>query len=242
MKNRIVKYNEYQSVMKPVENSHNVPRYDYKNIADVLGDKYHIQTDSTKIKEFEEKVINKMAEQDKPKNDDFYIKMYKEYARQQRKDTPPYKDDTISQSDFAVRAYTDDVKMEMDNATQEAEETVNEEGGVATAVAGNGSGMGAVVTSTPSSIPGQTIGSNTVGGSFGEGGTVGSGDIGAGSINRNVIPRKSRRKERAKTKAKEWAKNMKNFFKQGTYKKGGDENAPSLMSFSEFSGKGKKKK
>ena len=98
--------------------------------------------DSTKIKEFEEKVISKMADKDKPKNDEFYIQMYKEYARNQRKDTPPYEDDTISQSDFGARAYADDVKMEMDNANESA---INEEG-VAGAVAGNGSGMGAVTT------------------------------------------------------------------------------------------------
>jgi len=76
---KIVKYNEYQSVMKPIENSHNVPKYDYKNIADTLGDKHHIQTDSSKIKEFEEKVISKMDSKDKPKNDNYYVKMYKEY-------------------------------------------------------------------------------------------------------------------------------------------------------------------
>jgi hypothetical protein len=232
---RIVKYNEYQSVTKPIENSHNVPRYDYKNIADTLGDKHHIQMDSTKIKEFEEKVISKMADKDKPKNDEFFIQMYKEYARQQRKDTPPYEDDTISQSDFGARAYADDVKMEMDNANESA---INEEG-VAGAVAGNGTGMGAVVTSQPSSVPGQTIGSNTVGDSFGEGGTVGSGDISAGALQKG-IKTKSRRQKKKEAQAKEFVKNMKNSFKDGMYKKGGEKGSSDIKSFSEFTKKSKK--
>ena len=205
---KIVKYNEYQSVMKPIENSHNKPRYDYKNIADVLGDKHHIQTDSTKIKEFEEKVINKMDNKDKPKNDDYYIKMYKEYSNNQSKSTPPHENDTISNSDFGTRAYLDDVKMEQDNAN---ESKLNEEGGgVAGAVAGNGSGMGAVVTATPPTGDG--------GSAYTGNGTVGSGDFGASTINKkkiseeettvgknsNVIARKgtSRRKNRAKEQTK----------------------------------------
>ena len=224
--NKIVKYNEYQSVMKPIGNSHNPPKYDYKNIADVLGDKHHIQTDSTKIKEFEEKVISKMDNKDKPKNDDYYIKMYKEYSNNQSKSTPPHNSDTISNSDFGARAYADDVKMEQDNAN---ESTINEDG-VAGAVAGNVSGMGAVVTAQPASVPGATVTGD---------GTVGSGDIGAGQIkNSNIRPRpeKSRRKKKAKAQAKEMAKNMKNTFKESDYKKGGDMKS-TIMPFSEFTKK-----
>ena len=235
--NKIVKYNEYQSVMKPIENSHNVPKYDYKNIADVLGDKHHIQTDSSKIKEFEEKVISKMDSKDKPKNDDYFIKTYREYKDNDSKSTPPHNSDTISNSDFGARAYADDVKMDIDNAN---ESTINEDG-VAGAVAGNGSGMGAVVSSQPSSTPGSTIGGNTAGDSFGADGKgiVGSGDIGAGSIkNSNIRPRpeKSRRKKKAKAQAKEMAKNMKNTFKESDYKKGGDMKS-TIMPWSEFTKK-----
>lgn len=94
---------------------------------------------------------------------------------------------------------------------------------VASVALGGGTGMGAVVTSTPSSIPGQTIGSNTVGGSFGEGGIVGS-DV-AGGYNKNIIPRpeRSRRKQRMKSNIKSSIKNMKKM--------------SNMMSFTEFNKK-----
>jgi hypothetical protein len=65
-----------------------------------------------------------------------------------------------------------------------------------------GGGMGAVVTSTPSAIPGQTMGGNGVGPSFGEGGIVGSGDIGAGYINNrlNVVNTRKEKRKRKKRK------------------------------------------
>lgn len=219
--------NELQSTMKPVENSKNVPTHDYKNIADVLGDKHHINTTPREVQEFEEDVYPSIDF--KPETDDFYAKSFKEYQRTKFKEVPPFKDDKISNSDFGEQAYQDDVKMEIDN--------MNEDGGVAAASGANGSGMGAVVTAQPSATPGQTIGGNNVGDSYGDGGTVGSGDIAVGN-NRNVRkrPEKSRRKKKAKAQAMKMAKNMKNVFKGDEYKQGGDKNA-SLMSFSDFQNK-----
>lgn len=60
--------------------------------------------------------------------------------------------------------------------------------------------MGAVVTSTPSAIPGQTIGGNTVGSSFGDGGIVGSGDISATFSKPNFKLNKKRDKKRKSKK------------------------------------------
>lgn len=90
------KINELQSATKPIDNSHNAPRYDDKNMADVLGYKNHTLTYS-KIKEFEEEV------------DSFYIKKYKEFNRKRKKDLPPYEDDLISQNDFNARAFEDEM-------------------------------------------------------------------------------------------------------------------------------------
>ena len=222
--------NEMQSTMKPIENSTNVPTHDHKNIADVLGDKHHINTTPREVQEFEEEV--RPSIDFKPETDDFYAKSFKEYQRTKFKETPPFKDDKISNSDFGAQAYHDDVKMEIDNMN---------ENGVAGAVASNGSGMGAVVTAQPSATPGQTLGGNNVGDSYGDGGTVGSGDIAVGS-NKNIIkrPEKSRRKKKAKAQVKDIVKNMgkniKNTFKESDYKKAGDKDAH-LMSFSTFSKK-----
>lgn len=79
----------------------------------------------------------------------------------------------------------------------------------ATATAGNVSGMGAVVSAQPSSIPGATIGSNTVGDSYGGDGVVGSGDIANVGFNRNIRerPSGSRRKNKAKAALKSVSKN-----------------------------------
>ena len=162
----------------------------------------------------------------KPKNDEYYAKMYSEWHKKNSNETPPYSDDLITNSDFGLRSYHDDVSASM-----------SEE--VASATAANGSGMGAVVSPQPSNVPGQTIGGNNAGDSFGDGGIVGSGDISAGQIkNKNVFqrPTKSRRKNKMKAKAKEMAKNLKNTFKGNEYKQGGDKTSH-LMSFTDFSNK-----
>lgn len=109
-----------------------------------------------------------------------------------------------------------------------------EDGGVAAVSGVNSSGMGAVVTSQPSSIPGDVSGA-----------TTGSGDIGATyGMNRNVIARPigSRRKKKAKAKAKEMLKNFSNTFKGTEYKKGGDKGVAkvsnsNIMSFADFTKK-----
>ena len=81
------------------------------------------------------------------------------------------------------------------------------EDGVACATAGNTSGMGAVVSAQPSSVPGQTTGADFTA----NGGTTGSGDIG---VNRNVrsrdtVPGRKRRKGKLQTVAKAMAKGAK---------------------------------
>ncbi len=108
-------------------------------------------------------------------------------------------------------------------------ESLLNEDGVACASGGNVSGMGAVITSQPSSIPGDTAGA-----------TTGSGDIGAG-INRNVIarPNGSRRKKKMKAKAKEMAKSFANQFKGDEYKQGGDKGVSNIMSFIDYNKKSK---
>ena len=218
----IKKYVDFVNEMQsPIKNSTNVPRYDYKNIADILGDKYHISTSPQKIIEFED-IVSKMDNEKKPQTDEYYAKVYKEYKRNKSNKTPPYSDDIIDNNDFGAVSYEDDVKMDED-----------------VAVASNGSGMGAVVTAQPSATPGQTLGGNNVGDTYGNGGTVGSGDIGVG-LNRNIRkrPEKSRRKKKAQAQVKDMVKkmgnNIKNTFKESDYKKGGGKKA-NLMSFSTFS-------
>ncbi len=116
--------------------------------------------------------------------------------------------------------------------SQIKDKTLLNEDGVGAVSGGNVSGMGAVVTSQPSSIPGDTAGAST-----------GSGDIGSGlsdskNLNRNVISRPdgSRRKKKLKARVKEMAKGFANQFKGGEYKQGGDKNAH-IMKFSDFGNK-----
>lgn len=134
-------------------------------------------------------------------------------------------DPVLTNKDMGMRAVNDEFASMAEN--------------VGTASAGNGSGMGAVVTASPSSSPGQTTGSNfstpTSGDSIGGGGTVGSGDVGVGLYNA-TSKRKSRRKEKTKAKvkdmAKKMAKNINNTFDIKDYKQGGN-----IKSFSEYSKK-----
>lgn len=142
-----------QSISKPIESDGGQPFHSYSTITDINGNGISvIKTDDKKdIGEFEEtstKVMN-----------------FKEFNRKKFKLTPPFEDDLISNSDFVVKSTTDEL-AEMD---KKGEKLVKED--VAMSGGANVSGMGAVVTAQPSSIPGDTAGS-----------TIGSGDIGAGQI------------------------------------------------------------
>ena len=102
-----------------------------------------------------------------------------------------------------VEAY---INYDMDNIK---ENKVNEDGGASgVACAVQGGGMGAVISSQPSSIPGQTTGGGSnAGDAFGNGGVVGSGDIANAGMNRNVRSNdddepRSRRKKKLKNALK----------------------------------------
>lgn len=142
-------------------------------------------------------------EVDSSLQDDYYVKSFIEWLEEKSYNDDPLRFiDKTTNSDFIA-----------DYAYQELMDE-----NVAAAVAPSVSGMGAVVSPQASSVPGQTIGSNTVGASFGQGGVVGSGDIGSGWKNSNIIPRKenSRRKNKAKAQLKKFSKNIKSF---GEYQK-----------------------
>ena len=123
-----------------------------------------------------------------------------------------------------VRAY---VKYDMELP----DETLNEDGGVAFATAGNTSGMGAVVAAQPSSVPGQTTGSDYAA----NGGTVGSGDIGNGGNrnvrSRDVVPGRKRRKNKLQAVAKSLAKKVSGSFDPAVPTKGSSV----IKSFSDYS-------
>jgi hypothetical protein len=120
----------------------------------------------------------------------------------------------------------------------------NEE--VAAATGGNGSGMGAVVTASPSATPGQTTGGSgfstpTAGDSYGNGATVGSGDIGSGwnQAKANNKSKKKKKEKKSSTDAtKTFGKNLKNVANFDSYKRGGDKNA--IQKFSDFAKKSSK--
>lgn len=71
-------------------------------------------------------------------------------------------------------------------------------GGAAMVNAGTTMGMGDVVSSQPSTAIGSTIGSNTIGGTYGGDGKVGSGDIGMPLINTFTPKQKKAEKKRQK--------------------------------------------
>lgn len=231
-----------QSASAPIQSS-NEPAYSYGNIQDILRNKYNFVVKTQKLKEFEENIIAKDSK--KQNNDDYFAKRYIEFTRNKWRLTPPYQEDLIQNNDFYQRAFYDEMTarnsqndigkpikglQESNNSfyINQFKETLNEDG-VAAVSGGNVSGMGAVVTSQPSSIPGNTTAA-----------TTGSGDIGsnwdtAKNLNRNVISRPdgSRRKKKMKAKAKEMVKNFANQFKGGEYKQGGDKNVH-IMKFTDF--------
>ena len=219
--------NELQSTEAPIQSGGGESAYSYGNIQDILGSKYNFTVKPEKLEEFEEIVLSK--ESKNKKDDDYFAKRFVEHTRNRL--TPPFQDDLIMNNDFNARSVWDEVNSDKEEGKKIAT-SIKEDGGVGCANAGNVGGMGAVVTSQPSSIPGNTAGA-----------TTGSGDIGSGWIdsknnNRNVIARPigSRRKKKMKAKVKEMFKNMSNQFKGGEYKQGGDKNA-TIMSFRDFSKK-----
>jgi hypothetical protein len=80
-------------------------------------------------------------------------------------------------------------------------EFINEDGGVANATAGNGSGMGAIVAPTVSAIPGDTAGS-----------IAGSGDIPAsmGAYTKDAANVYSPKKKKKKTKITKFSQKFQN--------------------------------
>jgi hypothetical protein len=223
-----------QSATKPIESDGGEPTYSYGNIQDILGSKYNFTVSDAKLKEFEETILSKEASSEL-KNDAYFAKRFIDYNRNKHRLTPPFQDDLIQNNDFYARAFYDEQDTKNDAGKhikymkyRMKESTINEDG-VACASGGNVSGMGAVITSQPSAIPGDTGGA-----------TTGSGDIGAGT-NRNVIarPNGSRRKKKMKAQAKEMAKNFANQFKGDEYKQGGDKGVANIMSFTDYNKKGK---
>ncbi len=208
-----------QSAEAPIKSDGGEPAYSYGNIQDILGNKYNFTVKTNKLQEFEENIMSKDRTPDK--NDDYFAKRFIEFNRNKWRLTPPFEDDLIQNNDFYAKSFYD----EMNAINAELDEKVINEDGVASAGGANVSGMGAVVTSQPSSIPGDTAGA-----------TTGSGDIANVGTNRNVIsrPNGSRRKNKMKAKAKEMAKNFANQFKGNEYKQGGDKNAH-IMKFTDFS-------
>lgn len=237
-----------QSTSAPIKSDGGEPSYSYGNIQDILGNKYNFSVKTEKLKEFEENVISK--DKNAIKNDDYFAKRFIEFTRNKWRLTPPFQDDLIQNNDFYQRAFYDEMsaKNDIGEPIKGFQESLSDneddylyipqikdrmglnEDGVAAVSGGNVSGMGAVVTSQPSSIPGNTSGA-----------TTGSGDIGSGwdsskNLNRNVISRPdgSRRKKKMRAKAKEMAKGFANQFKGGEYKQGGDKDAH-IMKFTDFS-------
>jgi len=224
-----------QSASKPIEDDGGEPSYSYGNIQDILGNKYFFSVKTDILKEFEENVIkkdNKVAKADK--NDAYFAKQFIDFKRNRFRLTPPFEDDLIQNNDFYAKAFYDemDAKNTQNDIGQPIrglqEKTLNEDG-VAAVSGGNVSGMGAVVSSQPSSIPGNSSAA-----------TTGSGDIGSGwnqskDNNRNIIKRPigSRRKNKMKAIVKGMSKKFANQFNGDEYKKGGDKNAH-IMTFTDF--------
>lgn len=218
--------NELQSSEAPIKSDGGEPSYSYGNIQDILGNKYNFSVKTEKLKEYEENVLSK--DKTENKNDEYFAKSYIEFNRKKFRLTPPFQDDLIQNNDFYVRAFQDEMNArnsqnDTGKPIKGLQETHVNEDGVANAGGANVSGMGAVVTSQPSSIPGDASGA-----------TTGSGDIGSG-WNRNVIsrPTGSRRKNKMKATAKAMSKKFANQFNGDEYKKGGDKNAH-IMSFSDY--------
>lgn len=219
-----------QSATKGIENDSAEPTYSYGNIQDILGNKYNYTVPSQKLEEFEENILSKDETPDK--NDAYFAKRYIEFVRQKFRLTPPFQDDLIQNNDFYAKAFYDEqdtrnTQNDIGKPVKGLQEKILNEDGVACATGGNTSGMGAVITSQPSSIPGDASGA-----------TTGSGDIGSnwGSVatNRNVIPRKGNSK---KDKMKKLAKQYANQFKGDEYKQGGDKDVakmPNIKNFSDF--------
>lgn len=225
---KVLKFKEWcltetcQSSTKGIENDNAEPSYSYGNIKDILGNKYNYSLSSDKpLQEFEEEFLSAYDNPDIDMNDEYFAKSFIEYTKNQKRLTPPFQDDTITNNDFFAKSY------------YEENNKLDEDGGVACATGGNTSGMGAVVTSQPSSIPGDVAGA-----------TTGSGDVGSGFVNRNV---RSRPKPRGASKTQKEKivsslKNMANSYsdKTDTYKKAGDKDATSMKpkgikSFFDFS-------
>jgi hypothetical protein len=230
-----------QSATKGIENDSAEPSYSYGNIQDILGNKYNYTVPSQKLEEFEENILSKDETPDK--NDAYFAKRYIEFVRQKFRLTPPFQDDLIQNNDFYAKAFYDEqdtrnTQNDIGKPVKGLQEKILNEDGVACATGGNTSGMGAVVTSQPSSIPGDVSGA-----------TTGSGDIGSnwGSVatktsaynnltptNRNVIPRKGNNK---KDKIKKLAQQYANQFKGDEYKQGGDKDVakmPNIKNFEDF--------
>lgn len=192
-----------QSATKPIENTGGEPTYNYGYIQDILGNKYNYSVNIDKLVEFE---LNVLRNDKTPnKNDDYFAKRFLEFKRNISKLTPPFHDDIITNNDYYVRSFYDETGSNAKNDTGKPikglQETILNEDGVAYAGGANVSGMGAVVSSTPSSIPGDVAGA-----------TTGSGDLSTG-FNRNIIkrPENSRRKSKMKAKTKEMFKNISQF-------------------------------
>ncbi len=221
-----------QSASEPIKSDGGEYNYSYGNIQDILKNKYNFSVKSQKLKEFEENIISK--DKNKQNNDDYFAKRYIEFTRNKWRLTPPYQEDLIQNNDFYQRAFYDEMdarnsQNDIGSPIRGLQENIINEDGVGAVSGGNVSGMGAVVTSQPSSIPGNTTGA-----------TTGSGDIGSNwntskNLNRNVIsrPTGSRRKQKMKAKAKEMLKNFSNQFKGDEYKQGGDKNSH-IMKFTDF--------
>jgi hypothetical protein len=226
-----------QSATAPIQNG-GEPSFNYGNIQDILGNKYNFTVKTQKLKEFEENVIKK-DKKGNVRDDEYFAKRFIEFQRNNWRLTPPFQNDLIQNNDFYARAFYDEQedRMQSNNDTGKPirglQENIINEDGVACATGSAVSGMGAVVSSQPSSIPGNTSAA-----------TTGSGDIGSGweqskGLNRNIIarPTGSRRKNRMKAKAKEMVKGFANQFKGDEYKQGGDKNVANIMSFTDFSKK-----
>jgi hypothetical protein len=213
--------NELQSAEAPIKSDGGEPyNYNYGNIKDILGNRYNFVLKNDKpLKEFEDNVLSKIKEPEK-KNDNYFVKQFVEFNRNKWKLTPPFEDDLIMNNDFFAKSFYDDQNRENDEHRNENK--INEDG-VGCATLGNTGGMGAVVSSQPSIIPGNASGA-----------TTGSGDIGSGwnaSISNNTKYQRKKKKHK-RSRNKKYA----NQYDGDEYKQGGDKDA-SVMKFSEFSQK-----
>lgn len=201
-----MKLNEYQSAEAGIQGNDR-PIYDYLKIKDALGNYYDAEITKEYLTEYEEEIpyTDRSTEE-------FYINSFKEWNRKSQKLTPPFEDDIINTRDFN-RKYGEQMSEDASVAVQ---------------------GMGAVVTATPSSVPGQTVGGD---------GTVGSGDIGSGWANSNISPRPitSRRKKKILGALKKFNKQSKtdNTYNSKIYKDAGKAKS-FIMPFSDFVKKNKK--